>query len=123
VTGTGLQWANVTRAWEKALEEYDVRDGKGRRVFHAKDFEKPEGRIGTVYEDWAEEKRKEFNRALLDAFAHSGIQAIVPSVIVSDYTEVSERLVKAREAVDLSGEYKYFENKYCGKSLFLACSS
>src|SRR5688500_12329066 len=118
VTGTGLQWANVTGAWEKALEEYNVRDNKGRPVFHSVDFETPEGRIGTVYEDWTEEKRKDFNRALLDAFAHSGIQAIVPSVIVSDYQEVSERLVKARQAVDLLGEYKYFQNKYCFLALF-----
>ena len=112
VTGTGLQWANVTREWERALVDFDVRDDKGRRVFHAKDFETPEGRIGTVYDDWTETKRKDFNRALLDAFVYSGIQAIVPSVIVSDYAEVSERLLKARQAVDLSGEYKYFENKY-----------
>lgn len=114
VTGTGLQWANVTRAWEQVLEEYDVRDNKGRRVFHAVDCETPEGRIGTVYEDWTEARRKDFNRALLDAFAGSGIQAIVPSVIVSDYTEVWERLSQSHQEV----EFKYFENKYCFLALF-----
>lgn len=64
VTGTALQWTNVTRAWEKVLEEYDVRDKKGRRVFHAVEFETPEGRFGTVYEDWTEARRKEFNRRI-----------------------------------------------------------
>lgn len=118
VTGTGLQWANVTRAWEKVLEEYDVRDSEGRRVFHAVDFETPEGRIGTVYAEWTDERRKAFHRALLDSFAHSGIQAIAPSVIVSDYTEVAERLMKARHALDPSGQYKYFNNKYCFLALF-----
>lgn len=114
VTGTGLQWTNVTRAWEKVLEEYDVRDKKGRRVFHAVDFETPEGRSGTVYEDWTEARRKEFNRALLDTFARSGIQAIVPSVMVFDYTEVWERLSERRQEV----EFKYFESKYCFLALF-----
>lgn len=118
LTGTGLQWANVTRAWESALIEYDVLDKKGRRVFHTVEFETPEGRAGTVYEHWTEAKRKDFNRALLDAFAHSGIQAIAPSVMVLDYREVSARLGNARQATDPSGQYKHFENKYCFLALF-----
>ena len=118
VTGTGLQWANVTGAWEKVLVEYDACDKKGRRVFHTVEFETPEGRAGTVYEKWTEEKRRAFNRALLDAFAHSGIQAIAPSVMILDYKEVAERLIEARQALDPSGQYKYFENKYCFLALF-----
>lgn len=100
LTGSGLQWANVMRAWEAALEEYDARDKKGRRVFHSVEFETPEGRAGTGYAKWPRPKCEAFNRALLDSFAHSGIQAIAPSVIVADYNEAAEGLTDARQAIN-----------------------
>lgn len=120
LTGSGLQWANVTRAWEAALEEYDARDKKGRRVFHSVEFETPEGRAGTVYAKWSPAKREAFNRALLESFAHSGIQAIAPSVIVADYNEAAEGLTEARQAIDSStaNQFKHFEDKYCFLAMF-----
>jgi len=116
LTGTVLQWKNFDRAWLSVLTDpqYDVTDKKGRRVFHTAEFESPEGRRGTVYENWPEPKRKSFNAALLDALAQSGVQANAATVIVSEYKEVSQRLIDEKMAIDAeTGEgFKVFEDKY-----------
>jgi hypothetical protein len=97
LTGTGLQWTKLSRGWLKVLEhpDYDVRDDKGRRVFHTCDFESPEGRLGTVYENWDEEKRKRFHRELCDVIVTSGIQISAASVLISDYEQVTAREITA----------------------------
>jgi hypothetical protein len=116
LTGTALQWKNFDRAWLWILEDpqYDVSDKKGRRVFHTVEFESPEGRIGTVYENWPKEKRESFNSALLDALAHSGVQANAATVIVSEYQEVAQRLINEKLALDegTGKGFKVFEDKF-----------
>jgi hypothetical protein len=95
LTGTGLQWANFSREWMGILQdpEYDVLDNKGRSEFHACDFESPEGRKGTVYENWDDDKRKQFNKALCGAIARSGVQISAASVLVAEYEEVASKIV------------------------------
>ena len=118
LTGTGLQWSKFSHSWAWILEEFDVRDRKGRRVFHATDFETPEGQIGTSYENWEEEdpdKRKRFNRALCDAIADSGVQVSAASVLLAEYEEVASKVVPViledGEVVSLPRD-KAFGDKY-----------
>lgn len=95
LTATGKDWSRFSREWLGILEdkEFDVRDEKGRRIFHANTFETPEGRAGTVYENWDDDKRKRFNKKLCDAIANNGIQVSAACVIVADYEEVGSKRV------------------------------
>ena len=92
LTATGKNWVGFSSAWFRTLEEFDVLDKKGRRLFHTNEFETPEGRRGSVYENWDVDKRNRFNRALCDAIAHNGIQVSAASVIVADYEEVASKI-------------------------------
>jgi len=120
ITGTGLQWVNFNRGWDGVLEEYQVVDKHGRRVFHTTDFETPEGRLRTCYEQWPDEKRKEFSRRLLDVIASSGIRANASTLIVDEYIEVAKRFTASPQVTRLetADQFKVFENHYCFLALF-----
>jgi hypothetical protein len=121
LTGTGLQWQNLTTKWERIIKQYEVKDKKDRPVFHTSEFETPEGRINTVYEHWSTTKRESFGRDLLDAIAESSIQAVSPSVIVAEYNEVAARLMIAKtetEPPTTVAQFRNFENKYCFLAMF-----
>ncbi len=87
VVGTGLQWERFSDLWLAVLRHpnYDVRDKKGRRVFHASEFETPEGRRNTVYENWSKEKREKFHNNLLHVIAFFQIRCFGASVIATEY--------------------------------------
>jgi hypothetical protein len=59
IVGTGKQCAQLTKAWRKVLDAEDV------EIFHTSEFETPEGRIGTVYENWDKSKREDFHNSLI----------------------------------------------------------
>lgn len=116
VVGTGLQWERFSELWLAVLEHPDnnVTDKRGRRVFHTSEFETPEGRKGTVYENWSKEKREKFQNGLLHVIAFSGIKCFAASVVASEYDEVASKraaVVFKDETVEAE-RFRLFGNRY-----------
>ena len=83
--GSGLQWKNLLKGWREALAtEPDV------QIFHTSEFETPEGRIGTVYENWDDPRLMAFQNAMLKAKKenHLGV-AMAACVSVEDFNAVA----------------------------------
>lgn len=93
VVATGKVWQQFSLAWMAVLEhpDFDVRDKKGRRVFHTVEFESPEGRKGTVYENWSDSKLKAFNNALLETIAFHQLHVYAATVLVDEYEAVASK--------------------------------
>ena len=116
VVGTGLQWERFSDLWLAVLRhpDYDVRDKKGRRVFHTSEFETPEGRRNTVYENWSKKKREKFHNNLLHVIAFSQIRCFGASVIATEYDEVASKpaIVVLKDETVQSERFRLFGNRY-----------
>jgi hypothetical protein len=116
VVATGLQWERFSELWLAVLKhpDYNVTDIKGRRVFHTVEFETPEGRRGTVYENWSKEKREKFHNDLLHVIALSQIKCFGASVIASEYDEVASKpaIVVLKHETLQSERFRLFGNRY-----------
>lgn len=73
--GTGKQWSTLLKAWRRAIDVENI------DIFHTRDFETPEGRIGTVYETWDEPRRRKFQQSLIDAVTANPIDRIVAAIV------------------------------------------
>jgi hypothetical protein len=82
--GTGKEWANLLHAWRVAMAtEPSV------EVFHTSEFETPEGRIGTVYENWSDQRLKDFQNAMLKAKKENVLSmATAATVSVAEFDRV-----------------------------------
>ena len=82
--GTGLQWTKLSKAWREAKKnEPDV------DVFHSVEFETPEGRLGTVYENWDTLRLNRFNAVLIDAICANKVEkSFVFTIRPEDFDQV-----------------------------------
>lgn len=80
---TGKQWANLLKAWRKVLDSEKI------EIFHTKDFETPEGRLGTIYENWSKERREAFSNAQIDAIIDNPLELFITmGVNLADFKAV-----------------------------------
>ena len=95
--GSAMQWERLSKAWHKALKtEPSV------KRFHAVDFETPEGRKKSVYKDWDETRRKQFNQELTDAIKCNHIGMCTGATV---RVEEFEKIRAERKAPDTYNAY------------------
>jgi hypothetical protein len=93
--GTGLQWTNLGKAWQKALKTEPSVD-----IFHTCEFETPPGRRGTVYENWPQPRLNSFQNAIIGAIKEGHLEvSMVASIPVSEFDRVkpARRLTAKKE--------------------------